>query len=72
MEFLPSFFDIMTHLSYHLVQELDLCGPVALRWMYPIERYIKTLKNYVKNMASLEASMVEGYFKDEYIGFIIE
>jgi hypothetical protein len=29
MEFLPSFFDIMTHLPYHLVQELDLCGPVS-------------------------------------------
>jgi hypothetical protein len=37
MEFPPSFFDIMTHLLYHLVQELDLCGPVSTRWMYPVE-----------------------------------
>jgi hypothetical protein len=31
MENPPSFFDIMTHLPYHLVQELDLCSPVASR-----------------------------------------
>jgi hypothetical protein len=55
-----------------LVQELDLCGPVATHWMYPIERYQKTLKNYVRNMARPEASMAEGYLKDECIGFITE
>jgi hypothetical protein len=47
MEFPPSFFDIMAHLPYHLMQELDMCGPVATRWMYPVERYMKTLKSYV-------------------------
>jgi hypothetical protein len=72
MKFLPSFFDIMTHLPYHLIQELDLCGPVSTRWMYPIERYMKTLKGYVRNMARPEASMAEGYVKDECIGFITE
>jgi hypothetical protein len=72
MEFPPSFFDIMTHLPYHLVQELDLCGPVSTRWMYPVERYMKTLKGYVRNMARPEASMAEGYVKDECIGFVTE
>jgi hypothetical protein len=72
MEFPPSFFDIMTHLTYHLVEELDLCGPVAARWMYPVERYMKTLKKYVRNLARPEASMAEGYIKDECIGFITE
>jgi hypothetical protein len=38
MEFPPSFFDIMMHPPYHLVEELNLCGPVSTRWMYPIER----------------------------------
>jgi hypothetical protein len=51
MEFPPSFFDIMTHLPYHLVEELDLCRPVSTRWMYPVERCMKTLKTYVWNMA---------------------
>jgi hypothetical protein len=37
MEFPPSFFDIMTHLLYHLVQELDLCRIVSTRWMYQVE-----------------------------------
>jgi hypothetical protein len=72
IEFPPSFFDIMTHLPYHLVQELDLCGPVSTRWMYPIERYMKTLKGYVRNMACPEASMAEGYVKEECIGFVTE
>jgi hypothetical protein len=70
MHFPPSFFDIMTHLPYYLVQELDLYGPVSTRWMYPVERYMKNLKTYVRNMARLEASMAEGYLKDECIGFI--
>jgi hypothetical protein len=72
MEFPPSFFDIMTHLPYHLVQELDLCGPVSTRLMYPMERYMKTLKGYVRNMARPEASMAEGYLKDECLGFVTE
>jgi hypothetical protein len=33
MHFPPSFFNIMTHLLYHLVDELNLCGLVATRWM---------------------------------------
>jgi hypothetical protein len=28
-------FDVMTHLVIHLVEELDLCGPIHTRWMYP-------------------------------------
>ncbi len=72
IHFPPSFFDIMTHLLYHLVDELDICGPVSTRWMYPIERYMKTLKHYVRNMARPEASMAEGYARDECMGFITE
>jgi hypothetical protein len=72
MEFPPTFFDIMTHLPYHIIEELDMCGSVATRWMYPIERYIKMLKKYMLNMAKLEASMAEGYIKDECIGFVME
>jgi hypothetical protein len=32
-----AFFDIMTHLTLHVVEELDVCGPLHARWMYPIE-----------------------------------
>jgi hypothetical protein len=30
-QFPPSFFDIMTHLLVHLVEELKICGPVQTR-----------------------------------------
>ena len=41
----PSFFDIMVHLTVHLVREVQLCGPVYLRWMYHFERFMKILKD---------------------------
>jgi hypothetical protein len=49
--FPTSCFDIMTRLVVHLVKELDICGPVHTQWMYPMERYMKALKGYARNMA---------------------
>jgi hypothetical protein len=43
----PSFFDIMVH----LVDALNMCGPVHTRWMYCVEHLNKVLKGYVRNMA---------------------
>ena len=68
----PSFFDIMSHTPNHLVEELFLCGPVHTRWMYPYERYFKTLKGYVRNFARLEGSIAQGYQTEQALGFIIE
>ena len=48
--FPPSFFDVMIHLTVHLVRELRLCGPVFYRWMFPFERFNKVLKSYVKTV----------------------
>jgi hypothetical protein len=70
MHFLPAFFDIRTHLLYHLVEEVDLCGLVANKWMYLVEKYIKNLKNYMHNMARSLAAMAKGYIRDECLGFI--
>ncbi|XP_048605700.1 uncharacterized protein LOC106383263 [Brassica napus] len=53
--FPPSLFDIMFHLPLHLAKEARLGGPVHFRWIYPFERYMKTLKAYVKNFARPEA-----------------
>ena len=72
MYFPPSFFDIMVHLIVHLVREIKICGPVYLRWMYPIERYMKILKGYVKNPRRPEASIVERYIAEEAIEFCTE
>ena len=69
MYFAPSFFDIMVHLIFHLVREIKLCGPVYLWWMYPIERYMKMLKGYTKNLRCPEASVVERDIAEEAIEF---
>lgn len=37
MEIPPSFFDVMTHLVLHLVEDLELCGHVHRKWMYCIK-----------------------------------
>ncbi len=62
----------MIHLLCHLVDELDLRGLLATRWMYPMERYTKIIKAYVCNIARFKRSMVEGQIIDECIGFIIK
>ena len=72
MYFPPAFFDIMVHLIVHLVREIKCCGPVYLQWMYPVERYMKILKGYTKNLHHPEASIVERYIAEEVIEFCSE
>jgi hypothetical protein len=66
--FPPAYFDIMTHLVIHLVEELDICGPVHTGWMYPMEKYMKALKRFVQNMARPKGSMGMGYFIEKALG----
>src|SRR3954453_7335272 len=44
--FPPSFFDIMTHLLVHLVEEINILGPVFLHNFFPFERFMGVLKKY--------------------------
>ncbi|KAE8696020.1 hypothetical protein F3Y22_tig00110678pilonHSYRG00462 [Hibiscus syriacus] len=67
--FPPSFFDVMIHLMMHLVREVRLCGPVHFRWMYPFERYMKTLKGYVRNHHRPEGCIAECYVAEEALEF---
>ena len=67
--FPPSFFDIMLHLTVHLVREMRLCGTIYFRWMYPFERFMKVLKGYVRNHNHLEGCIVECYIAEEAIEF---
>ena len=62
----------MVHLIVHMVMEIKLCGPVYLRWMYLVERYMKILKGYTKNLHCPEASIVERYIAEEDIEFCLE
>ncbi|XP_070042013.1 uncharacterized protein LOC107772820 [Nicotiana tabacum] len=67
--FLPTFFDVMVHLAIHLAMEAKLGGPVQFRWMYYIERFLRTLKSYVRNKAHPEGSIAEGYLAEECMTF---
>ncbi|XP_015939549.1 uncharacterized protein LOC107465082 [Arachis duranensis] len=67
--FSPSFFTVMVHLTVHLVDDVTLGGPVYYRWMYPIERYLGHLKQYVRNRAQPEGSIAEGYLSEEILTF---
>lgn len=68
----PRFFDVMSHLVIHLVDELAICGPVHAPWCYSIERYMGQLAKYVRDKARPEASMAQGYVADEALGFCTE
>ncbi len=70
--FPPAFFDVMTHLLIHVVEDIELFGPVTARWMYPLERFMKLLKGHVHRYYNPEASMAMGYMKDETLGYITE
>ncbi|XP_074323274.1 uncharacterized protein LOC141660210 [Apium graveolens] len=67
----PSLFDVMIHLSVHLVREVELCGPIFLRWMYPFERYMKTFKGYVRNRAHPEGCIAEAYIAEEAVECLV-
>ena len=68
----PSLFDIQFHLLVHIPQEIRLCGPVAPRWMYFVERYMAELKGWVCQRARPEGSMAQGYLVAETMHFILE
>jgi len=67
---MPPFFDIMSHLPNHLVEELFICSPIHTGWMYPYEHYFKTLKGYVRNYAKPEGSIAQGYQIEQALGFV--
>jgi hypothetical protein len=70
--FPPSFFNIMTHLLVHLVEEIRILGPVFLHNMFPFERFMGVLKKYVHNRARPEGSIAKGYGTEEVIEFCVD
>jgi hypothetical protein len=57
----PAFFNAQEHYLIHQVEEIELCGPVHTRSMWMVERQLKSLKDFVRQRARPEGSMVEGY-----------
>ncbi|XP_044974271.1 uncharacterized protein LOC123442328, partial [Hordeum vulgare subsp. vulgare] len=70
--FPPSFFNIMTHLLVHLVEEIFILGPIFLHNMFPFERFMGVLKKYVRNRARPEGSIAKGYGNEEVIEFCVD
>ncbi|XP_022883480.1 uncharacterized protein LOC111400296 [Olea europaea var. sylvestris] len=67
--FPPSFFDIMIHLTIHLEREVRIGRHVQYRWMYSFERFMKTLKGYVRNHSRPEGCIAKRYLADECMHF---
>ncbi|XP_031739213.1 uncharacterized protein LOC116402909 [Cucumis sativus] len=53
----------------HIVREVKLCGPIYLRWMYPFERFMKVIKNSVRNRYRPEGCIAESYLIEEAVEF---
>ena len=47
------------------MEEIALAGPPQYRWMFFVERYSKVLKNFVRQKAQSEGSIMEGYLLQE-------
>ena len=58
MIFPLAFFTII-HVIIHLPDEALCGGPMHMRWMYPVKRYLGTLKHFFRNRARLEGSIAE-------------
>lgn len=56
--------------SFALYRRMEICGPIAIRWLYPTERVMGHLKRYVQNRSTPKGSMVIGYALDYALGFI--
>ena len=59
--FPTSFFNAQEHYIVHLLYEIEMCGPIQTREMFPIERYLNVLKRFVKQKDRPEGSMLQGH-----------
>ena len=67
-----SFMDLQVHLLIHLVDDVEMASVVSTRWMFFFERYMRTLKRYVRQKAHPEGCMAEGYVLNEAIFVLCE
>ncbi|KAI9083311.1 hypothetical protein K1719_034677 [Acacia pycnantha] len=69
MLFRPSLFDSMEHLPVHLAYKAKVGGPQQYRWMYLFERFLRTLKDKIKNPRYVEVSIAEAFLVQEATKF---
>lgn len=60
------------HVVVHLIDEIAICGVVHSRWMFFLERFLKTLKGFVRQRARPEGSMAEGWLVQESFVYMSE
>ena len=71
--FLPSsFLTIQFHLLVHLVDETTIAGVVHARWILFLERFMKTLKGFVRQRVRPEGSMAMGSLVQESLVYVTE
>ena len=70
--FPPSFFNIMTYVVVHIVDEISILGPVFLHNMFPFERFMGVLNKYVCNRTRPEGSISMGHQTEDVIGFCVD
>ena len=58
------------HLLVHLIDEIAICGVVHSRWMFFLEQFLKTLKDFVRQQAYPEASMAESWLVQEAFVYV--
>eukprot|EP00249_Psilotum_nudum_P001266 c13644_g1_i1 orf=68-310(+) len=54
--FPSSIMTIQPHLLVHIVDEVAIAGTIHGRWMFYLERFMKTLKDFVRQRARPEGS----------------
>ena len=64
----PSFFDTMENHMIHLAYQIFVLGPTYMHYMYPYKHHLVVVKDYVRNRAHPEGSMMHGYTTEEIIG----
>lgn len=64
---LPSFFDIMINLTMYLIYENKICDPGLMRFMYPVERYLKITKEYMINRSRRKDRITYSYIIKEVL-----
>ena len=72
MFFPSSFFDVMVHITIHLLNEIKYCGPMFLCNMYPFKQFIGIIKWYYWNRNHPKASILQGYTTEEVVEFCTE
>jgi hypothetical protein len=70
-KYLPlAFFNAQEHFLIHQVEEIKMCGPIHIRSMWMVESHLKSLKDFFRQRACPEGSMVEGYMVYRYLVYI--